>query len=431
MKQLKQQWPHIRCLAQITLLTLLSYQSAMAMQVLSDAELEASQGQALFNLSYLAPTDASSNSKINGNVGFYRLGMEADVELNTNIKSVQLGCGGANGAGGCDLDIDYLSLSGTGDSSDARAASSALISNPFIEFAIKNPDNAALRQLAGFRLSAEAMQGLLTFGLENGDAASGIKSFSGYLVTDATTGKVTTNAFNNITQAQTGVEVTGRAKSTTGLINTSFTSTDYNMNLSSASGDLVMNQQVITGKRISTANLAATARVSGIQLSGSLSAKTGILIPVSTNNLKGTINNLGVDVTIQQGLGYFHKATLNGTAGSLSSQSQNIKWPGTASIAQKGWWLELTNPIEIGEITPTNNVDIAMSTIKETLGIVSENLKNNPVNCGFLATSCLLGNIDVGTVDLNKYSRAAMTLENVVLEKQNFAPNCWGNLKFC
>ncbi len=55
------------------------------------------------------------------------------------LKKLQLGCGGVNGAGACDIDIDYLSLSGgTVDStSTERASSSAIITNPFLEFAVK------------------------------------------------------------------------------------------------------------------------------------------------------------------------------------------------------------------------------------------------------------------------------------------------------
>ncbi len=34
------------------------------------------------------------------------------MELNANIKKLQLGCGGANGLGACDIDIDHISLSG-------------------------------------------------------------------------------------------------------------------------------------------------------------------------------------------------------------------------------------------------------------------------------------------------------------------------------
>lgn len=148
----------------VALLTLgsLCFSSAYAASTLvpmSDAELSATRGQALMGMSYIAPTDSASNSSSNGNMGFYRLALDAQLELNANIKKLQLGCGGVNGAGACDIDIDYLSLSGgTVDStSTERASSSAIITNPFLEFAVKNPDSASTREIQGFRLSAKSL----------------------------------------------------------------------------------------------------------------------------------------------------------------------------------------------------------------------------------------------------------------------------------
>lgn len=403
---------------------------------MSDAELSATRGQALMSMSYIAPTDAASNSSTNGNMGFYRLALDGQLELNANIKKLQLGCGGVNGAGACDIDIDYLSLSGgTVDSTSAeRAASSAVITNPFLEFAVKNPNSASTREVQGFRLSAKSLSGLLTFGLQNGDAASGINSLSGYLVTAPTSGTVTTNPYYGITQNETGTAITGRAQVLSNVYTVPFTSNSYNLNLGSGTGTLSMGQQIITGKRINTANLNATARVGGIAVTGTLDATASVLgLPVAiSGNVTGTVNNLDVNVAIKQSLGYFHAAQLNGSAGYLSVQGVNILWPEAASTAQTGWWLELTNPIDIGQITPTGNVDIALATINDALGQVSSYLNSNPVPCGALAYNCLLlGNLPIGTVDLAGKTPASMSLTNVVLQKQNFSANCYGSLKFC
>ena len=136
---------------------------AEGLKALDDDQMSAQTGQALLNLSYIAPTDAanieSTRSGGDNNTGFYKLGIEAEMELNANIKNLQLGCGGVNGPGACDIDIKNLSLSGlndgtvtTGESagsptfSDGRPATSAKLTNPFIEFAIKNPDSAAGRE---------------------------------------------------------------------------------------------------------------------------------------------------------------------------------------------------------------------------------------------------------------------------------------------
>jgi hypothetical protein len=177
-------------------------------------------GQALMSLTYISPKDAlnleSQRTGItdpsNGGIGFYKLGLEGTLELNLNIKKLQLGCGGINGSAsstntGCDIDIDYLSLSGLGNSAtsntdsasdrNARAGSSALLTNPFIQFAIKNPNSAATRQVVGLNLSAEKALGLITFGLENGPAKSGINSLSGYMQIAATTGIANVNGFGS------------------------------------------------------------------------------------------------------------------------------------------------------------------------------------------------------------------------------------------
>ena len=180
---------------------------------MSDNELAATEGQALMSLSYIAPNDSTNLEKLrdsSSNIGFYRLGMEAKVELNANIANLQLGCGGANGAGACDIDIKNVSLSGLNDGTvtsgaqlgsptfnNPRASTSAQITNPFLEFAIRNPQTAATRQITGFRLSAEAIEGLLSLGLDNNNALSstdGIQSLSGYLQLAGLKGEVSTQA---------------------------------------------------------------------------------------------------------------------------------------------------------------------------------------------------------------------------------------------
>lgn len=150
---------------------------------LSDQELSDTKGQALFNLSYLAPNDAANLEQMRAasNIGFYKLALEGELELNLNAKKLQLGCGGINGVGGCDIDIDHLSLSGLSDTREGRVGSSAQLSNPFMEFAIKNPNSAATREIVGYRVSAERVQGLLTAGLENGLTPNGINSLSGFV----------------------------------------------------------------------------------------------------------------------------------------------------------------------------------------------------------------------------------------------------------
>ncbi|GMA11233.1 hypothetical protein GCM10025882_16580 [Acinetobacter gyllenbergii] len=439
---------------------------------MTDSELSATTGQALMSLSYISPNDLANQEthRLGGDksIGFYKLGLEAEMELNVNIKKLQLGCGGVNGPGGCDIDIDYLSLSGLGNSATsnsdsaadraARAGSSAVLTNPFIEFAIKNPDKASTRQVVGLNLSAEKALGLITFGLENGAQKSGINSLSGYMQIAATTGIANVNGFGTslvsgeagkgtLKQSDGYDAISGEVCCTlVGLGNIPFTTTNYNLNLrdkasgsNTLKGDLILGQQPIEGKRITNAPLKATAYVRDISLTGTIDATARALgfinVPLTGKNVTGTIENLTVDVAINENLGYFHKASLNGTAASLSLQSQNIQWTNNNSISQSGWWLEFTNPIDIGFIEPALSVDIPKATLNEAFRQVSAFLKTKEgrIQCGDnLASECLFGSdIPVGTVDLQYATRPQMGLTDLELATQKFTPNCYGTLKFC
>lgn len=156
---------------------------ASALQALTDQELSNAAGQALYYSQYTEQ----------GGLGFYRIGLQAEMEMNLNIRKLQLGCGGVNNGAGkpnCDLDIDYLSLSGQNFDAggnpiamtrEQRVGSSATVKNPFFEIALKNPNSASTREIAGIRFSAEQLQGLLTAGLENTGTPNGINSLSGFL----------------------------------------------------------------------------------------------------------------------------------------------------------------------------------------------------------------------------------------------------------
>lgn len=457
------------CIALISLSVSVAYANSTTLQSMSDEQLSDTTGQALMSLSYIAPTDATnleakrkdSAGNIIGakNIGFYKLGLEAELELNANIKKLQLGCGGVNGAGNCDIDIDNLSLSGLGNSetsntdsaSDraARVGSSAVLTNPFIQFAIKNPNSASTREVVGINLSSEKAIGLLTFGQENSSSKNGINSLSGYMEVAKTTGLAKVYGFGSslingeaplptLKQSDGYDAINGKACCVL-FVPINFSTTAYDLNLRDKAtgsnilkGDLDLQQQPITGKRISSAKLVATAKVRDIDLSGKLSA-TAISIPLNNKDTNGTIQNLTVDVSIDENLGYFHKASLNGTPASLSLQGQDLQWPGNKSTAAKGWWLEFSNPIDIGKIDPTDPVAIPKPTLNAAFKQVGDFLKENPVMCGYLvASSCLFGGtISVSTVDLSDALRPKMDLNNIQLAKQDFTPNCYGTLKFC
>lgn len=175
-----------------------------ALSALTDQEMSEVEGQALFNLSYLGPTEdvdptiAGVQTNAGNNIGFYTLSMEAEVALNANIRSLKLGCGGVNNAikVGCDIDIEKFSLgcianaSGTcitlpptgiqktgvnNANSDAgqQLMRDFVLKNPFYQFAIKTPTVAATREVVGVRIGAANVKGPMSF--------DSINTFSGYL----------------------------------------------------------------------------------------------------------------------------------------------------------------------------------------------------------------------------------------------------------
>ncbi len=179
---------------------------AATLQQMTDEQMSQTTGQALFSLNYIAPGDSGNYyTKANGNIGFYKLGLEADVSLNANIKNLQLGCGGVNGANGCDIEISNFSLGCVADSSGnclslmsdvkgtainnpashtvnsstntnintANQLKDFVLTNPFFQFGIRNPESASTREVVGLRIGAENAKGPMSF--------NDILNFSGYL----------------------------------------------------------------------------------------------------------------------------------------------------------------------------------------------------------------------------------------------------------
>ncbi len=121
------------------------------------------------------------------------------------------------------------------------------------------------------------------------------------------------------------------------------------------------------------------------------------------------------------------------SAMSLSLQKQAIKWLGTNDddIAQTGWWLSAKDPVNIGEVIPQDLINIEQF-FPQIGTAVSAYLNTNPAKTsdlgGLLKIGALTANI--GNVDLSK-SPLKLNVENLILNGQGFAPNCFGGLKFC
>ena len=341
---------------------------------LTDTELSAETGQALFNMSYIAPS-ASGNPQ--NDIGFYKVSMEAQLDLNANIRKFQLGCGGFKGVG-CDIDIDNVSFTGIvptrekAGGTDAGPVSDFTLINPFYDIAIKNPTNMATREVVGFRIGADSVWGMLSLGDLGSDPDSvsshtGINSITGHLPTYIDNGNIPVklcilgaNATNTACTAGNGIDL-GNATIKRNTPN---------------QGDNFFDL---------TLNRASRAYLGGIRVRTQL---------------------LGFDVDLTSNLDQSLKFIHNITAGSdpnnngkydpgesvknfgISFQGQDVRWNtnGQWLNAQKGWWMELPEG-KIGDFT-TRTVYAGLDALT---GLTLSDLNQNqyPVdNCFGNLTFC-------------------------------------------
>lgn len=432
---------------------------------MTDEQLSATQGQALLSLSYIAPKDLlnleSRRAGGDTSVGFYKLGLEADVEINANVRKLQLGCGGVNGINGCDIDIDNIALSGLKTdakgnmlpmTSDERAASSAKLSNPFLEFAIKSPDQASTREVVGLRLSAEKVMGLLTVGTNNTEA-NGINSLSGYLKINGYGTATTQAGVFGLRPGETVKTVADIAipLCTSGCgTNMPLTAGYGNANntgikIPSMQAPFQISNAVVSGTRMTAANVGAIAQIPSIPItenSGQLGIKLetracalwAVCVGETFIKLNTTVNNLTANINFSEGLGYIHNLPIS-SAVYLGLQSKPLRWPGAEEVANQGWWLSLQDPVNLGNISPRDSVDIS-SVYPQFAQLLGEKLKEDQykIKVGLSDGITAIFNAGitktVSPIDMQSAS-VNIALKNLILNTQNVTSNCYGGMRFC
>ena len=470
----------------VTSIGLNSTYAASTMTVLSEEQMSETVGQALMSMTYLSPKDPKNlmgTYSTNKNIGFYKLGMEAEMELNTNIKNLQLGCGGTNGAGACDVDIKNLSLSGlpTGYnpsaggspnySSENRAQTSAKLTNPFMEFAIKNPETSSTREIAGLRFSAEGITGLLTAGIANGlvpSTTDGIQRLSGFMRIASTTGEATTKATVFGNQSNHQIKGLLSALGNDRVFTSDPTSGDTKgITVPSLTAGFTIPEFQVNGNRLTSAYVEGVkTKIDSIDLSqGPLNQLKVTFDPILLIADKAKIalksgsavKNLNMDITFSQALSMFHNIPLTGTGGYLSLQQEALLWPGNyvssddktgkamdkmsqSDIAQKGWWMSFAEPVQLGYLKATQQIDIA-DVLPQVASLMTAELLKEQNRVQVPTGSALesLFGITITTpnpiiVDLNQATLdkpAKLALANLQLANQNITPNCYGSLKFC
>ena len=313
-----------------------------AMTSLDDHDLSQISGQALLNLQNIS--GVSSGSMNQSNMGFYRLSLEGQLSLNANIKKLQLGCGGSKGAGACDIDIDNISLTGITTSTAAGAGvdTDFILNNPFIEFAIDNPNSASTRSIAGFRLGALSALGVMSIG---------------------------SNTDLNSTTDDTGIN-------TLGVRVTNATLTDVSACIISTTAGCWLN---------GTANVAdysttlVARRASSFSLKGMTAQASSSLLGLKLTNVN--MNNVPYSNTHQlliAGIDGNGNYVATGNA-SLSLQSKDIYWQNVSDgswrtiAAEKGWWMSIPD-------TQFNNLSVNQTVYLSAFGAIGGAILGTEVN---------------------------------------------------
>lgn len=357
--------------------------NANAMTELDDQQLSQVEGQALFALSSVKDDSQGIN--------FYKLAFDASIDLNLNAQSLQLGCGGVNGAGGCDIDISQISFgcitgaSGNcislpatltnqangkdynNDLSNQNALKNFVLTNPFFQFAIKNSDSAAKREVVGVRIGAEHAEGPMSFGALN--------SFSGYF-----TGKANLNMLgeNNVSPVSKANAYYKNASAFLGLNNSDILELGiYNIYYR----DVTMDYATVKRENLDVSvvgNRVTQASINGLALGGvvddiiasvkvnEICVRTAIgtcsiligdgaanaLLPVLKkdigNYIKGELaTGLGTTAAnlnsyqLKYNLSNVHQIDVDSNTFGIALSKEMIKYPGYAEAVSRGWSMYL------------------------------------------------------------------------------------------
>lgn len=142
--------------------------AAMAgLEAMADEEMQEVAGQGLFWSDKITGSELAGTNAYSTPFTFYRMGLDGELALNSNISKLQLGCGGFNdflaAKTGCDVDIDYVSLMGRNGSNPGNPLSAFKLVRPYLEIAVKN-DGTATREVVGIKIGAQAAEGAMTVG---------------------------------------------------------------------------------------------------------------------------------------------------------------------------------------------------------------------------------------------------------------------------
>lgn len=373
------------------LLMLLSASVYAGLQSLDDDQLSGVSGQALF----------MSQKEVSGSYTYYKMGLDAQLDINANIAELKLGETSGAGAG-IDLWAKNLALGCVANASNVCVNSDTgtgtklkpfTLLRPFIQVATKGA-NAATREVVGIRLGAQNAVGPMSIG--------NFEVFSGYLTATA-----------NIEMQEQGkgrnpddIAVTcgpstgpcpgtlgGDGRNTFGLneplrslgldndqacvlaICAAFNTLTVSYNgVNRTNLPVVMNGRRQTQALISNILLSDAVdtlsdsinivRSSGALGAGLINAIKGLIIGQVKTKIKNQLAaSLGVPLNNNAALNAYqmpfnaqnlHSADVNSNLFGLSFQKEaGVQYPGYAVAMQKGWSMYLPNAFTLGVSQPT------------------------------------------------------------------------------
>lgn len=316
---------------------------ATAITELADHELDAISGQALIVADKL-PGVAGSNQT------FYRMALDAELSLNATIDRLQLGCGGFNNvvvANACDIDMEYVQFMGRGSpgqpgatGSGIAATSGFLLRRPYFEFAIKNDADPTRRELIGFKIGAQTVDGYFGVGRYYTPGAAGSPA-------GCTTAQSGSGAF----YCHTGIN------RLSGFVNAELSGNAYGcFNLFGCTPDPnPANQDQV-------ATIGPAVRT----LWGTRMNRFQAEVPATSTDI-----GLTVDASVNQSLRFMHGFALDPSNTQyaaddffLSFQREPIRYPTfnksnahSANFTNPGWWMNVPN----AELSGLKAYDVAVS----------------------------------------------------------------------
>lgn len=378
-----------------------------------DLELSEISGQSLFSLSYISPNETGNISAL----GFYTLGLEAKIELNANINKLQLGCGGNNGAGQCDIDLEQVRLAGLSPGpSGTYVDSDAILDNPFIQFAVKNPDSASTREIVGFALGSQQASGQLSIGQNPTPTQPGVPG-------GTSGGQTGINTISGLIP----VRVSNVALSATLCTTTVGT----NCLLPLGTGNLpLLNTDIKPRNSVNQPKGVFSSLVSGSRLT-SLSLGPFALDASPLNGFGGLLVNAlgGVAYgSLAENFIDVHNLNISSTDNSsalLTLNKQEILWP---QIGSKG----MSSFPATTQYTNSNGSQITQSMLMAKKGwyliLPTANIGGTPSQ-PLITSNVLLGVLNSPSA-LQVLSYPGITIPSINLNQVPIN-NCYGNLKFC